>query len=188
MKNFQRRLLTTIILTATAATTSAASAATLSTHREEQQAISQAQSILIANGCNRVSWIRSADLAVNSPDADSTSAITIVGKTITMTCDQITEVEVTEPQTSVKVSWDIPTTRENSTLLPLAELSHYEIYYRIRGTQFADGAVVVIANPADTSVVINDLTAGRWYFAIAAVDTAGLYSTLSDYIYQDLTE
>lgn len=73
------------------------------------------------------------------------------------------------------VSWAAPTTNTDGT--PLTDLAGYKLYYG-QNTQSLDRVVQIAAAASNTQVVQN-LTSGTWYFAVAAVNAAGLESALS---------
>ncbi len=73
------------------------------------------------------------------------------------------------------VSWSAPTTNVDGT--QLADLAGFKVYYGL-AAQALDH-VVQIGSPATTSQALQNLTSGTWYFAVAAVNTAGLESQLS---------
>ena len=82
----------------------------------------------------------------------------------------------------ITLSWVAPTTRENGDALLFSEISGYEIYYFKDGTSEQNDQVVSIKDPNAVETTITNLTLGTYYFAIATLDTAGLYSDSSDYV------
>jgi hypothetical protein len=82
----------------------------------------------------------------------------------------------------ITLSWVAPTTRENGDALLFSEINGYEIYYFKDGTGEENDKVVSIKDPNTVEATITDLTVGTYYFAIATLDTAGLYSDTSDYV------
>jgi hypothetical protein len=74
------------------------------------------------------------------------------------------------------VSWVAPTTNTDGT--PLADLDSYRIAYGRSSTALDQSASVT--NNTLTSFTINDLTSGQWFFAVYAVNTAGLESSISN--------
>ena len=76
---------------------------------------------------------------------------------------------------SVTVSWVAPTTNVDGT--PLANLSGFKLYYG-QSAQALD-RVLQIGTPSTTSQSVQNLASGTWYFAVAAVNAAGLESALS---------
>lgn len=73
------------------------------------------------------------------------------------------------------LSWMPPTLRSDGT--PLMNLSGYRIYY---GNSPAGLSNVINLDTAGvTNHVVENLSAGTWYFAISAFDSAGLESPMS---------
>ena len=82
----------------------------------------------------------------------------------------------------ITLSWVAPTTRENGDALLFSEIDGYEIYYFKDGTNEDNDQVVAITDPNTVDTTISNLTAGTYYFAIATLDSEGLYSDTSDYV------
>lgn len=80
---------------------------------------------------------------------------------------------------SATISWKIPTTRANGDALPITELAGYEIYYT---TGTSTQVTIPVTGGALTSYGIKDLAPGTYYFAVAAVDTNGTKSALSQMV------
>jgi hypothetical protein len=76
---------------------------------------------------------------------------------------------------AVTVSWAAPTTNVDGT--PLADLSGFKLYYG-QSAQ-ALNRVLQIGTPSTTNLRVQDLSSGTWYFAVSAVNAAGLESALS---------
>ena len=73
------------------------------------------------------------------------------------------------------LSWQNPAQNTDGT--PLANLAGYRIYY---GTDPANLAPLAqISDPATTSYTANNLKAGTYYFALTAVNSAGVESSRS---------
>ena len=75
------------------------------------------------------------------------------------------------------VSWTYPTTYEDGTVLPIAEITDVTIYYG----QTAAGpytATKVVVPPATTTTITN-LAKGTWYFTATVTSTNGLDSAQS---------
>jgi hypothetical protein len=77
---------------------------------------------------------------------------------------------------SVTLGWTVPTENTNGT--PLTNLAGYWILYGTSASQLNQS--VNIGNPATTSYVVSNLSAGTWYFAVEAYNTAAVYSSLSN--------
>jgi hypothetical protein len=74
------------------------------------------------------------------------------------------------------LSWTAPTQRTDDS--PLPDLAGYRIYYGNSPDNFSQ--VVSVNNAGLTTYVIENLSEGTWYFAVAAVDSAGTESGLSN--------
>jgi Putative Ig domain len=74
------------------------------------------------------------------------------------------------------LTWTVPTENTNGTTL--TNLAGYRISYGTAADDLSQS--VTIANPATTSYVLSDLSAGTWYFAVEAYNTAGTFSPASN--------
>lgn len=82
------------------------------------------------------------------------------------------------PEGSATLVWQPPATYTNGQAL--TNLSGYRIYYGLSSTNLNESIQV---NSASTvSYVVNNLAAGTWYFAIAAVTNTGLQGAMSDVV------
>ncbi len=77
---------------------------------------------------------------------------------------------------AVTLSWLPPTTNTNGTTL--TDLAGYRIYYGQSPTAMTD--VIDISNAGLTAYMVENLSAGTWYFAIKAVTSTGIESSLSN--------
>ncbi|MFW2405237.1 MAG: putative Ig domain-containing protein [Gammaproteobacteria bacterium] len=77
---------------------------------------------------------------------------------------------------SATVSWAAPTTNADGT--PLTDLAGYRIYYSKTAGNYASS--VPIDNPGVTTYVVNNLSAGTWYFVVTAHDLVGNESAESN--------
>jgi hypothetical protein len=75
---------------------------------------------------------------------------------------------------SVTLSWDAPTTNEDGT--PLTDLAGYKTYY---GQSYGNYEHSINTESYNT-IVIDNLSAGTWCFAVTAYDISGNESTYSD--------
>jgi len=74
------------------------------------------------------------------------------------------------------LSWDAPLQRTDGS--PLTNLAGFKLYY---GTSAGDLRYVIqVADPGARSWVIEDLTAGTWYFAASAYDQTSAESVRSN--------
>lgn len=76
------------------------------------------------------------------------------------------------------LSWQAPTQNEDGTAL--TDLAGYQVRYG----QDADdlSQVVSLDNPSLTRYVVENLSSGTWYFAVSAVNSAGITSDLSEVV------
>ena len=73
---------------------------------------------------------------------------------------------------SATLDWQPPTERMDGS--PLQNLSGYKILYGQQSRSYS--YTIELTNPGLTRYFIDDLSEGRWYFAIVAVDDDGLES------------
>jgi hypothetical protein len=73
---------------------------------------------------------------------------------------------------SATLSWIRPTTNTDGS--PLTDLAGFKVYWGTASGLYQEQRIV--NNPAATTWVVNNLTAGRWYFAVSAVDLSGAES------------
>ena len=103
---------------------------------------------------------------------------------LTKTCETFVSTGMTAPPVvasyNVKLSWTIPTTRQNGKPLALSELKGYEVYYATdNSASTANDTVVKVNGGSVSSSTISQLPAGTYYFSISAVDVNGVKSPLS---------
>jgi fibronectin type III domain protein len=79
---------------------------------------------------------------------------------------------------SATLSWDAPTTDTNGQ--PLTNLAGYRIYYGQSQTTLSQ--TVNLSGTGLQTYVIDNLPQGAWYFAIKAVNSAGVESSLSNVV------
>ncbi len=90
----------------------------------------------------------------------------------------ITVAEAGSASGSADVSWTPPTTNTNGTTL--TDLGGYYIYYGTSASSLTQK--VQVTNIGLTSYEVGGLTAGTWYFAVAAYTTSGAQSSLSNVV------
>ena len=76
---------------------------------------------------------------------------------------------------SVSLSWTAPTKNTDGTAL--TNLAGYRVHYGTSAGNYTHS--VQLPNKSLTSVVIEDLTPARWYFAVKAYNSSGVESTFS---------
>ncbi|MGD8616117.1 MAG: putative Ig domain-containing protein [Gammaproteobacteria bacterium] len=78
---------------------------------------------------------------------------------------------------SVSLSWTAPTQRTDGTPMSIADLAGYTVDYGPSEGNYTSS--IEIDDPVATSVVVTDLPAGVYYFALKARDTVGQESAYS---------
>lgn len=73
------------------------------------------------------------------------------------------------------LNWTPPTENTNGTTL--TNLAGYNIHYGTASHNYTQ--TISVTNPGLASYVVENLTAGTYYFAVAAVNSAGTESPLS---------
>lgn len=79
------------------------------------------------------------------------------------------------PIYSVSLGWDIPLENDDGT--PLTDLKSFRIHYGSASTDYS--GTLEVNSPSATSFVVQQLPAGTYYFAITAVNAAGMESAYS---------
>jgi hypothetical protein len=103
-------------------------------------------------------------------------AISVVAGTTTAALPAFSIV-VTEgnSQSNVTLSWQAPT--ENADGSALVDLKGYKVHYGAASETYSD--TIQVANPGLTTFVVQNLNAGKYYFAITAYNSTGQESSLS---------
>lgn len=92
----------------------------------------------------------------------------------------LTAFNLTVESTTAHLSWNAPTTRDDGSPLPLAELVGYRVY-----TGTAPGTLVPLVeinDPITTEYTVTNLTAATYYYAISALNSYGSESVLSEVV------
>jgi hypothetical protein len=76
---------------------------------------------------------------------------------------------------NVTLSWQPPT--ENADGSPLVDLKGYKVHYGASSKSYSD--TIQVGNAGLTTYVVQNLAAGKYYFAITAYNSAGHESSLS---------
>jgi hypothetical protein len=116
---------------------------------------------------------RAADAAV---DSDIVLSISDGVKSASLAAFNITvQPAPSPPKGNATLSWSKPTENTNGT--PLTNLAGYIVRY---GTsEAALSAQIQVPSPDTTDLEIDNLSPGKWYFEVAAVNTAHRESTFS---------
>jgi hypothetical protein len=78
-------------------------------------------------------------------------------------------------ESAVTLSWQAPT--ENADGTALVDLKGYKVHYGAISKTYSD--TIQVANPGLTTYVVQNLAAGKYYFAVTAYNSAGQESSLS---------
>jgi hypothetical protein len=78
-------------------------------------------------------------------------------------------------QSNVTLSWQAPT--ENADGSALVDLKGYKVHYGSASKTYSD--TIQVTNPGLTTYVVQNLNAGKYYFAVTAYNSAGQESSLS---------
>ena len=78
-------------------------------------------------------------------------------------------------QGNVTLSWQAPTTNADGSAL--VDLKGYKVHYGTESKTYSD--TIQVTNPGITTYVVDNLKAGKYYFAVTAYNTAGQESSLS---------
>ncbi len=79
---------------------------------------------------------------------------------------------------SANLSWSAPTQTTNGK--PLTDLAGYTIYYGTNSSELTQ--TIEVTNPSATSYDVSNLTAGTYYFAVAAYTAVGTQSARSSVV------
>jgi Immunoglobulin I-set domain len=126
-----------------------------------------------------------ATLSIASVElADAGSYALRVSNSVGSVVSQSVDLVVAEVTRDISLSWDIPTEREDGSALELFEINGYTIKY---GSS-ADAMVntVNVTGSGVTEQVISELGLGRYYFAIATIDSDNVQGRFSDTITIDI--
>jgi hypothetical protein len=84
---------------------------------------------------------------------------------------------------NIQLAWQQPTAREDGATLTAADIASYEIYYTsIAADNSSTDNVITVNNGATTQFVLQNVPTGEYFFAVAAVDSNGLKSNMSDIV------
>lgn len=92
-------------------------------------------------------------------------------------CKVVAPVATAPTTYSAQLSWTAPSTRADGTPLSLSDLAGYEIYYTTDDP--AVSRTISVSGNTALNYTLSNLSAGNYYVAMAAIDTAGLKSELS---------
>ena len=125
----------------------------------------------------------SADTGTSAGDSTSGGTSTSTSSAATGSGSTTSDPSVTAKANTVTIAWTPPTENTNGT--PLTNLAGYDIHY---GT--ASGKLthkISVSNPGIATYVVSNLSAGKYFFAVAAVNSAGTESPLSSQVSANVT-
>jgi len=103
-----------------------------------------------------------------------TIAAVVGGKTATLPAFSIVVTEG-NAQSNVTLSWQAPTMNADGTTL--VDLKGYKVHYGSASKSYSD--TIQVSNAGITTYVVENLAAGKYYFAVTAYNSAGQESSLS---------
>lgn len=109
-------------------------------------------------------------------DVSTTSGIIISASDGTIQA-ALTTFNLTVESTTAHLSWNAPTTRDDGSPLPLAELVGYRVYAGTAPETLIP--LVEINDPITTEYTITNLTPATYYYAVSARNSYGTESGLS---------
>jgi hypothetical protein len=131
------------------------------------------QSTAPAQSTSAGSGTSGSSTAAGTTSSGTTSSGTTSSATTTSAATGSTP--ATKSTDTVTINWTPPT--ENTNGSPLTNLAGYNIHY---GTSSATlTKTISISNPGIATYVVSNLTPGKYYFAVAAVNSAGTESPFS---------
>lgn len=124
-----------------------------------------------------------AAAAEASTPAQSTAPATTPGTTGSGSTHSTPPTPPTASADTVTINWIPPTENTNGT--PLTNLAGYNIHYgKSSGNLTTE---ISVSNPGIATYVVSDLPPGKYYFAVAAVNSAGTESPLSTQVSATVT-
>ncbi len=84
------------------------------------------------------------------------------------------------PANAALLSWQAPLTRENGVSLSMGEIAGYEVGYGLSPDNLSQS--LAIGDAYVDELLIDELSAGTWYFAVRTLDTEGNRSRWSEVV------
>lgn len=113
--------------------------------------------------------------AATAGTGSSASASTSSTASSTSSGSSSSDPPVTAKANTVTIAWTPPTENTNGT--PLSNLAGYNIHYGTSASNLSEK--ISVSNPGIATYVVSNLSPGTYYFAVAAVNSAGIESPLS---------
>ncbi|MBD3639977.1 MAG: hypothetical protein HUJ18_03190 [Marinobacter sp.] len=114
-------------------------------------------------------------------DSTDTAGTDSSGDTV---ADTGTVQEPTIPANAALLSWTAPLTRENGESLSMGEIAGFEVVYGTNPDNLDQS--LAIGDASVDEILVDELTAGTWYFAMRTLDTDGNRSRLSEVVYKQI--
>ncbi len=85
------------------------------------------------------------------------------------------------------ISWNSPTTYDDGSTLPPANITGYRIYIRTSSTDYNPAVYYFVSAPTTTCPIKNlSLPIGQYYLAVTTMDTSDIESVFSNEVLADL--
>lgn len=126
-------------------------------------------------------------IADNTDTTDTDSSSDTVADTGTDNTDSTVTDPVQEPTipaNAALLSWTAPLTRENGESLSMGEIAGFEVVYGTNPDSLDQS--LAIGDASVDELLVDELAAGTWYFAIRTLDTDGNRSRLSEVVYKQI--
>jgi len=134
-------------------------------------------------GEDSISGANSASLTLSNVELSSVDEYSVVVTNSVGAVSSLSALLSVNPLlTSVELNWDIPVSREDGSELELYEINGYIVKYGTNSDSL--DSLVNIEGYSDTSVLIEELSPGTYYFAIATIDSDGVQGAYSTQLEQ----
>jgi hypothetical protein len=132
---------------------------------------------------DQVTTLTNPDTKLATPPETSTSSQSGQNQ-LTATTGLVAEV-TTPPETgasaqqvgSTSLRWQPPSQRVDGESLSMSEIAGYRIFYGTRSGDY--DSVLSVDDPYTSTILIDDLPVGTYYFVMTTVDTSGIESSYS---------
>lgn len=125
-------------------------------------------------------WCPATTTSATAPATTTATSTTTTTTTTTSPTSTTPTVSTAPVVYAAQLSWSIPATRADGTALSAGELAGYEVYYTNDSGTIA--ATVPVSGGTTTAASVSSLSSGNYSFAISAIDTTGLKSSLSSVV------
>ena len=134
-------------------------------------------------GEDNISGANSSSLTLSNVELSSVDEYSVVVTNLQGAVSSLSALlNVNALQASVELSWDIPVEREDGSELSLYEINGYVVKYGTNSDSL--DSLVNIDGYSDTNILIEELSPGTYYFAIATIDSDGVQGAYSTQLEQ----